>query len=99
MLSKYDDEVPHNISKNEDIVNKYLKYKRKPLDDVISKWSQEMLNEFNKKWEELMNGTEEIAEEALDDESELSKSMKMNELGGKGGDILYKGVGTSSSFQ
>ena len=90
VLSKYDEEsVQENTFNEEDMINKYLTYKRKPPNETYSKWTQELKAKFDQKWEEMWNESEEIDEEVLEADSEMAKSMEMNEIGGKGGDIMF----------
>lgn len=58
-----------------------------------------MINDFNNKWEDMWKEVEENVEDVLEEESEFAKSMEINELGSKGGDILYKEDSISASLQ
>ncbi|PWA44249.1 hypothetical protein CTI12_AA527870 [Artemisia annua] len=79
-----------NTLKGKNIVDQYLTIKMKPSNQVTKDWSPEMMQYFNKKWEEyrLQDQLDMNVEEVVENENGRDQGWIANECNGKDTTVL-----------
>ncbi|GKA59119.1 hypothetical protein Tco_0758432 [Tanacetum coccineum] len=98
VLNGISDDDPQELImlKDKMLVDKYLNLKLQPGLDEMKKWTDEMRNYFKRAWEvdrekernEMLDDTEGIVEDVLEDESIAIKNITANVMNGKCSSIL-----------